>query len=197
MRGLGGRDCAAPTAPERRLRRAEDPRSSAPTTGRSRDALPPPYPSLACGGENGRGHRVAAAEVARRGPAADAACGRADPTALARSAAAPPDRGRAACDWGYRAASRVDCRSFPSQTARAHRAREGERDQEQVIEIARFQSRNTGDSRRTKGHWQRFPASTSFRSKRGWDMGSRYVPIKTYGSGGTLGCNRYSAFRSG
>jgi enoyl-CoA hydratase/isomerase-like protein len=76
-------------------------------------------------------------------------------------------RGRAsgAGDWGCSAARRADCRSFPSRSARARRAREAKTDQHQAVEIPRFQVQETGDNRRVQAGRQRFPASVGLRGE--------------------------------
>jgi hypothetical protein len=53
------------------------------------------------------------------------------------------------------AAGRGHCRSFVSRA----RPRETKTIQVQVVEIPRFQFRETGDNRRMQAGWQRFPAS--------------------------------------
>ena len=70
--------------------------------------------------------------------AADGACDRAERGAFPGSPAARPDRARAARDWGCRAAGHPGCRSFPSQTVRAHPAREPRRNLDQAVEVPRF-----------------------------------------------------------
>src|SRR5580704_10017605 len=135
--------------PERWTAPAGNPRPCATMRGRSRDAAP------------GRWRRAAAARLARRGAATDQACGRADPTAPARPAAAPRDRARAAWDWGCPAAGPGDCRSFLWRSAHARRAREAKRDQDQAIDILQFRIWKAADDMTARADRQRFPTSGS------------------------------------
>ncbi len=128
---------------------------SAATADRCRDARP------------GRRERWAAARIARRGAAADEACGRGTPTAPARSATGPQDRAPAAWDCGCRAAAPAGCRSFPSRTARARCAREAIGDQDQAVDIPGFQVRKAGGNRTAELVRQRFPASARLREDKG------------------------------
>src|SRR5205085_12188358 len=80
-------------------------------------------------------------------------------------------------DCEYRAAGRADCRSSPSQTARAHRARYEKGDQDQVVEIPRFQVQETGDNRRAKAGRQLFATLAGLRGKRG-----RHIVHETFWS---------------
>jgi hypothetical protein len=68
-------------------------------------------------------------------------------TVPSRSAAGPQDQARGVADLEYRAGGRAGCRSFPSRSARA---REAEKDQDQVVEIPGLEARETGDNRRSK-----------------------------------------------
>ena len=160
MRGLGGRDLAArngrqhggqhlPKILERPQRRQVDPE-----TRRRADGCERRRQELL--GEGPQQLRLAVYEIRQR----------------LRSAAEPQDRARAAWDWECRAAGRADCRSFPSQTARARRAREAERDQAQVIEIPGIEAWNTGDYRTRQADRQRFPASAVLQGKRTEHVGS-------------------------
>jgi hypothetical protein len=114
----------------------------------------------------------------RERPQTDEACCRASPTTPARSAAGPQDRARAAWDCECRVAARTDCPSFPSRTARADRAHEARRDQDQVFEIPGFEIQETGDNRKDRADRQRFPASTGLQSQRGRNIDSLYVLSK-------------------
>ena len=107
----------------------------------------------------GRWKRAAAAKVARRGAATNEACGGADPTTPARSVVGRRGRARAAWGWQCRAAGPAGCRSFPWQSARARRAHEAKRDQDQVVEIPGFQVWETAGNGTAKANRQRFPAS--------------------------------------
>ena len=116
----------------------------------------------------------AAAILAPRAAATDEACDRADPTTPPRSVAGRTRR----FGLGCRVDGGADCPSFPSRTARARRVREARRDQDQVIEIPRFEIQETGDNRKDRADRQRFPASTGLQGQRGQHVGSLHVPLK-------------------
>jgi len=91
------------------------------------------------------GNGEAATIVERRAAATDEACGRSDPTAPLPSAAGPQNRARGA--WIGNAAWPAARVAGPRRNARARRARNTMRDQDQRIEIPRFRVRKTGDNR--------------------------------------------------
>jgi hypothetical protein len=124
------------------------------------------------GGRNGE----AATIVERRAGATDEACGRSDPTAPPPSAAGPQDRARAA--WIGDAAWPAARVAGPRRNARARRARDTMRDQDQPIEILRFRVRKTGDNRKDRADPQIFPTSAGLRDQRDQHVGSLYVPFK-------------------
>jgi hypothetical protein len=124
----------------------------------------------------------AAAIVARREAATDAACGRSGRPAPARSAVGRRDWARVASDWGCRADGPAGCRSFPWRSARVYRARDATRDQDQPIEIPRSRVRKTGDNRKDLADRQLFPTSAGSGNERGQHVGSLYVPFKGRGT---------------
>ena len=83
------------------------------------------------------------------------------------------------------ASASVGCAAMPVdgfrwQSARARRAREAERDQDQDVEILGFQGRETGNNRTVSTNRNDFRHHWRLQSKRDRDMGSPFVPTKSY-----------------
>jgi hypothetical protein len=79
-------------------------------------------------------------------------------------------------------------REFPGsrRSGRAPRAREANRDQDYVAEIAGFRVRKAGDSRRGRRIVNDFLTSSRLKGADQLKMSSRYVLVKTYPLGGVL-----------
>jgi hypothetical protein len=69
-------------------------------------------------------------------------------------------------------AGHADCRSFLWRNIRLPRAREAERDQDQVVEMPGIGAWDTGDYRTTQADRRRFPASARLQGKRAFNVDS-------------------------